>query len=211
MRSARTYTVVTTVDVAISSQGTNKPRNASVSLFVDLYVYFYAFSSGLSSGNWTAEGTERTAKRLRVTNMTGLLLASFFLDIQLTIHVLVISKNICFKGRRALAELSRLQCLLSSFLRQYWRGTVVYKYLKSTFWSPARMHLSFSSIDDPWAGTGKRQHGCALETMGGWKKRRFLSSHRPLRAGYSFFFDFILLLLSMESLSRGISSLFCVP
>ena len=71
--------VVTTVDVAISSQGTNKPRNASVSLFVDLYVYFYAFSSGLSSGNRTTEGTERTSKHLRVTNVTGLLLASFSL------------------------------------------------------------------------------------------------------------------------------------
>ena len=35
MRFARTYMVVTTVDVAISSQGINKPRNASVSLFVD--------------------------------------------------------------------------------------------------------------------------------------------------------------------------------
>ena len=93
MRSARTYTVVTNVDVAISSQGTNKPRNASVSLSVS--VYFYTFPSGLSSGNWTAEGTERTAKRLRVTNVTGLLLASFFLDIQLTIIVLVISKKIC--------------------------------------------------------------------------------------------------------------------
>ena len=90
--------VVTTVDVAISSQGTNKPRNASVSLFVDLRVYFYTFPSGcLSSGKWTAEGTERTAKRLRVTNMTGLLLASFFLDIQLTILVLVISREICLK------------------------------------------------------------------------------------------------------------------
>ena len=60
-------------------------------------VYFYTFPSGLSSGNWTAEGTERTAKRLRVTNVTGLLLASFFLDIQLTILVLVISKKICLK------------------------------------------------------------------------------------------------------------------
>ena len=89
--------MVTTVDVAISSQGTNKPRNASVSLFVDLRVYFYTFPSGLSSGKWTAEGTERTAKRLRVTNMTGLLLASFFLDIQLTILVLVISREICLK------------------------------------------------------------------------------------------------------------------
>lgn len=87
--------MVTTVDVAISSQGTNKPRNASVSLSVS--VYFYTFPSGLSSGNWTAEGTERTAKRLRVTNVTGLLLASFFLDIQLTILVLVISKKICLK------------------------------------------------------------------------------------------------------------------
>ena len=87
--------MVTTVDVAISSQGTNKPRNASVSLSVS--AYFYTFPSGLSSCNWTAEGTERTAKRLRVTNVTGLLLASFFLDIQLTILVLVISKKICLK------------------------------------------------------------------------------------------------------------------
>ena len=39
MKSARTYTVVTTVDVVISSQGTNKPRNASVSLFVDLSTF----------------------------------------------------------------------------------------------------------------------------------------------------------------------------
>lgn len=109
--------VVTTVDVAISSQGTDKPRNASVCLFVDLLVYFYAFPSGLSSGNWTAEGTERTAKRLRVTNVTGLLLTSFFLDIQLTILVLVISKKDLFKERRSLAELSRLRGLLSSFLR----------------------------------------------------------------------------------------------
>ena len=97
MRSARTYMVVTTVDVAISSQGTNKPRNASVSLFVDLRVYFYTFHPGLSSGNRTAEETDLTAKRLRVTNMTGLLLASFFLDIQFTILVLVISKKICLK------------------------------------------------------------------------------------------------------------------
>lgn len=128
--------VVTTVDVAISSQGTNKPRNASVSLFVDLRVYFYTFPSGLSSGKWTAEGTERTAKRLRVTNMTGLLLASFFLDIQLTILVLVSSKKICLKG----GEIGRnyhiyeAYCLLCSgvLLRKFnsIEGGQVYKYLK---------------------------------------------------------------------------------
>ena len=136
MRSARTYTVVTTVDVAISSQGTNKPRNASVSLFVDLRVYFYTFPSGLSSGKWTAEGTERTAKRLRVTNMTGLLLASFFLDIQLTILVLVSSKKICLKegeiGRNYhIYEAYCLLCpgvLLPKF--NSIEGGQVYKYLK---------------------------------------------------------------------------------
>ena len=128
--------VVTTVDVAISSQGTNKPRNASVSLFVDLCVYFYTFPSGLSSGKWTAEGTERTAKRLRVTNMTGLLLASFFLDIQLTILVLVNSKKICLKegeiGRNY--HIYEAYCLLCPgvLLRKFnsIEGGQVYKYLK---------------------------------------------------------------------------------
>ena len=136
MRSARIYTVVTTVDVAISSQGTNKPRNASVSLFVDLRVYFYTFPSGLSSGKWTAEGTERTAKRLRVTNMTGLLLASFFLDIQLTILVLVISKKICLKEGEIWRNyhVYETYCLLCSdvLLRKFnsIEGGQVYKYLK---------------------------------------------------------------------------------
>ena len=136
MRSARTYTVVTTVDVAISSQGTNKPRNASVSLFVDLRVYFYTFPSGLSSGNWTAEGTERTAKRLRVTNMTGLLLASFFLDIQLTILVLVISREICLKEGEIWRNyyVYEAYCLLCPgfLLRKFnsIEGGQVYKYLK---------------------------------------------------------------------------------
>ena len=136
MRSARTYTVVTTVDVAISSQGTNKPRNASVSLFVDLRVYFYTFPSGLSSGKWTAEGTERTAKRLRVTNMTGLLLASFFLDIQLTILVLVISREICLKEGEIwrnyhVYEAYSLLCS-GVLLRKFnsIEGGQVYKYLK---------------------------------------------------------------------------------
>ena len=136
MRSARTYMVVTTVDVAISSQGTNKPRNASVSLFVDLRVYFYTFPSGLSSGKWTAEGTERTAKRLRVTNMTGLLLASFFLDIQLTILVLVISREICLKEGEIWRNyhVYEAYCLLCSgvLLRKFnsIEGGQVYKYLK---------------------------------------------------------------------------------
>ena len=128
--------VVTTVDVAISSQGTNKPRNASVSLFVDLRVYFYTFPSGLSSGKWTAEGTERTAKRLRVTNMTGLLLASFFLDIQLTILVLVSSKKICLKEGEIWRNyhVYEAYCLLCSgvLLRKFnsiERGQV-HKYLK---------------------------------------------------------------------------------
>lgn len=128
--------VVTTVDVAISSQGTNKPRNASVSLFVDLRVYFYTFPSGLSSGKWTAEGTERTAKRLRVTNMTGLLLASFFLDIQLTILVLVISREICLKEGEIWRNyhVYEAYCLLCSgvLLRKFnsIEGGQVYKYLK---------------------------------------------------------------------------------
>ena len=136
MRSARIYTVVTTVDVAISSQGTNKPRNASVSLFVDLRVYFYTFPSGLSSGKWTAEGTERTAKRLLVTNMTGLLLASFFLDIQLTILVLVISKKICLKEGEIWRNyhVYEAYCLLCPgvLLRKFnsIEGGQVYKYLK---------------------------------------------------------------------------------
>lgn len=128
--------VVTTVDVAISSQGTNKPRNASVSLFVDLRVYFYTFPSGLSSGKWTAEGTERTAKCLRVTNMTGLLLASFFLDIQLTILVLVISREICLKEGEIWRNyhVYEAYCLLCSgvLLRKFnsIEGGQVYKYLK---------------------------------------------------------------------------------
>ena len=136
MRSARIYTVVTTVDVAISSQGTNKPRNASVSLFVDLRVYFYTFPSDLSSGKWTAEGTERTAKRLRVTNMTGLLLASFFLDIQLTILVLVISREICLKEGEIWRNyhVYEAYCLLCPgvLLRKFnsIEGGQVYKYLK---------------------------------------------------------------------------------
>ena len=128
--------VVTTVDVAISSQGTNKPRNASVSLFVDLRVYFYTFPSGLSSGKWTAEGTERTAKCLRVTNMTGLLLASFFIDIQLTILVLVISREICLKEGEIWRNyhVYEAYCLLCSgvLLRKFnsIEGGQVYKYLK---------------------------------------------------------------------------------
>lgn len=136
MRCARTYTVVTTVDVAISSQGTNKPRNASVSLFVDLRVYFYTFPSGLSSGKWTAEGTERMAKRLHVTNMTGLLLASFFLDIQLTILVLVISREICLKEGEIWRNyhVYEAYCLLCSgvLLRKFnsIEGVQVYKSLK---------------------------------------------------------------------------------
>lgn len=136
MRSARIYTVVTTVDVAISSQGTNKPRNASVSLFVDLRVYFYTFPSDLSSGKWTAEGTERTAKRLRMTNMTGLLLASFFLDIQLTILVLVISREICLKEGEIWRNyhVYEAYCLLCPgvLLRKFnsIEGGQVYKYLK---------------------------------------------------------------------------------
>ena len=56
------------------------------------------------------------AKRLRVTNVTGLLLASFFLDLRLTKLFLVISKKICLKEGEVWRNyyVNKVVCLLFS-------------------------------------------------------------------------------------------------